>query len=392
MVTGVIRVPRFGHVLRRVGPHGLQHQFGQRLLDFRAFDLEYRCLRSRPPALAFRRHHTQVGDLQRHQVHFHAGNLFPETRIIDEALAIHLLATGDFLQVGQFTLGAADTGDARALVAEQILGVGPAFSFLADEIGDRYLDVLEPHLVHLMLAVQHDDGPDRHAGCGHVDEQEGDAFLLFSLAAGAHEAKNHVGVLRQRGPCLLAVDDIVVALPLRLCFERCEIGTGAGLRIALAPPVVAGVDARQVVVLLRLVAEFHDDRCHHGEAEGDQRGRAGGGILFVEDVPLHGRPAGAAPFHGPAGRDPVFLVEDFLPSHVVLAVNALVVEHLVTDVLGQGGAHELAHLFAKGGLFGGVIQIHRDSSPRIGCCAYRCGMGRAVFSRAVFSNDACGLA
>ena len=45
----------------------------------------------------------------------------------------------------------------------------------------------------------------------HVDEQEGDAFLRLHIGVGAHEAEDPVGILRQRGPGLLAVDDIVIA-------------------------------------------------------------------------------------------------------------------------------------------------------------------------------------
>src|SRR4029077_12079031 len=93
----------------------------------------------------------------------------------------------------------------------------------------------------------------------HVHEQEGNASLLLRRRVGTAQAEDHVGVLRQRGPGLLAVDDILVALALGLGLERGEVGTRAGLGKSLAPPVVNAGDTRQVMLLLRLVAEGIDD-------------------------------------------------------------------------------------------------------------------------------------
>ena len=52
---------------------------------------------------------------------------------------------------------------------------------------------------------------------------------------GAHEAENPVGVLRQRGPGLLAVDDVCVAVALGPGAQRGQVGPGAGFGKALAP-------------------------------------------------------------------------------------------------------------------------------------------------------------
>src|SRR3546814_1125125 len=68
-------------------------------------------------------------------------------------------------------------GDAGALVREQELGAGPALVLLIDTLLDRHADILEEHLVHLMLAAERDDRPYRDAGRFHVDQQEGDALL-----------------------------------------------------------------------------------------------------------------------------------------------------------------------------------------------------------------------
>ena len=46
----------------------------------------------------------------------------------------------------------------------------------------------------------------------HVHQQVGDALLLLRCRVGAHQQEAPVGVMRGRGPQLLAVDDVVVAI------------------------------------------------------------------------------------------------------------------------------------------------------------------------------------
>ena len=58
-----------------------------------------------------------------------------------------------------------------------------------------------------------------------VDEQEADAFLLFRLLVGAHEQVDVRGVVRERGPDFLAVDDEIVA-----------VDHGRGCRFARSEP------------------------------------------------------------------------------------------------------------------------------------------------------------
>ena len=92
----------------------------------------------------------------------------------------------------------------------------------------RNLDVVEEHLVHLVAAVHQDQRAHRDPGRFHVHQQERDALLASSRQAGvgAHEAENPVGEMPERGPDLLAVDDVVVAMP-RSAFglERREVGS-----------------------------------------------------------------------------------------------------------------------------------------------------------------------
>ena len=129
----------------------------------------------------------------------------------------------------------------------------------------------------------------------HVGQQEGDALLLLRVRVGADQQEDPVGVLRQRGPGLLAVDDVVVALAHRARLEAGEVGAGAGLGEALAPPVVEVGHARQEALLLLLRAEGDDDRAAHVGVEGERLRRRRLLQLLAEDVALAERPASGRP-------------------------------------------------------------------------------------------------
>ena len=118
------------------------------------------------------------------------------------------------------------------------------------------------------------DRPHGDAGRLHVDEQERDAFLLLRRRVGAHQAEDPVGVLRERRPGLLPVDDVVVAVAHGARLQRGEVGARARLGKALAPPVVEIGDARQESLLLRLAAERDHHRADHVDAEGERLRRA----------------------------------------------------------------------------------------------------------------------
>jgi hypothetical protein len=67
--------------------------------------------------------------------------------------------------------------------ASRVLGVGPALVLLADQLVGRHLDVVEEHLVDLVLAIHRDDRPHGDAGALHVDQQEADAGLRLAFGA-----------------------------------------------------------------------------------------------------------------------------------------------------------------------------------------------------------------
>ena len=206
-----------------------------------ALDLENRGLRAGRRRAPLRGQHAQIGDLERPQIDFDLRDLRGEQRILDAAGGRSAAPPAAMrFEPREFALGAADAGDIGALVTEQKLGVGPAAVLLADAILDRHPHILEPDLVDLMAAVEQRDGPDRDARTLHVDQQEGDAGLLLGVGIGAHQAENPIGILTERIPGLLAVDDVVHRPSQHGAgLQRRQIRAGAGFRIALAPPLLA---------------------------------------------------------------------------------------------------------------------------------------------------------
>jgi hypothetical protein len=93
--------------------------------------------------------HAQHQHLQRHHVDFEQGDLVAKAQVVPHAFGL-----GDALEALQLALGAVHVGDVGALVAEQVLGVGPALVLLADQVLGRHLDVVEKDLVDLAFAVQ----------------------------------------------------------------------------------------------------------------------------------------------------------------------------------------------------------------------------------------------
>src|SRR5207247_1940805 len=88
----------------------------------------------------------------------------------------------------------------------------------------------------------------------------------------------------------------------RAVFAQYRAGLQAGqiaargrLAVALAPPDLAAHDARQVLLLLRLVAELQEHRAEHPQAEAAQRDpTAERAQLLLEHARLGGREAAAA--------------------------------------------------------------------------------------------------
>lgn len=97
-----------------------------------------------------------------------------------------------------------------------------------------------------------------------------------------------VGEMRVRRPDLLAVDDIAIAVAHRPRLQARQIGAGAGFAETLAPIILAGKDARQVMRLLLGRAELLDHRRQQLQAQHRQVRRVRQRAFLLEDVALPG--------------------------------------------------------------------------------------------------------
>ncbi len=208
-----------------------------------------------------------------------------------------------------------------ALELQQPLGDGPALVELADQVLLRNLHVGEEHLRERRLAGDGPDRPHLDARGLHVDQEEADAVML-DLGIGAHEAEAPVGEAAARGPDLLAVDQIVVALVLGLGLQAGEVRTRARLGIALAPAHLAARDPGQVQLLLFLVAVFEQRRAEQRRAHAGHRVEgAAVGVGLQHDPRLRRRQPAAAVVLRPAGRAPALVAHALLPERPIRAVR-----------------------------------------------------------------------
>ena len=134
------------------------------------------------------------------------------------------------------------------LVAERDLRQRPAVVLVADEVLGRQAHVGEEHLVEGVGAGHLHDRADLDAGRVHRADEVGDALVLRHIGVGAGDEDAELGEVGQRGPDLLAVDHVLVAVADRPGAEVGEVGAGAGLAEQLAPDLLAGEQRQQVAV------------------------------------------------------------------------------------------------------------------------------------------------
>ncbi len=354
----VVAVPETAEIGRAIMADRLQRQFGQALLDFGPLDLEQARFGARPLAGIGARKAAQFGKFERGQVDFKLGHLALEEGVCEQRLVAVEFGARDRLHLFDAALRRRDAGDAGAFVREEELGAGPALILFIDALVDGDADILEEHLVHFMLAAERDDRAHGDAGRFHVDKEEADAFLLFRILVGADEEEAPVGILRHRRPGLLPVDDIFVAVPNRRGAQAGEIGARTGFRIALTPPILTRQDARQEARFLLGGAEGVDDRADHREAEGHQADAVGARGLLRPDETLRRRPAGAAIFDRPGGRDPSLFVENLVPGEEILLAELVALILLAAQFGGVIFGDERAHFLLEGEVFGAELHVH----------------------------------
>ncbi|MNO51578.1 hypothetical protein D3C76_419760 [compost metagenome] len=233
-----------------------------------------------------------------------------------------------------------------------------------------------------MLAVEGDDRPHRDARGFHIDQQERNAALLTGLGVGAHQAEHPVGKVRQGGPGFLAVDHVVIALAHCAGFQRRQIRTGTRLGVALAPPVLTGKNSGKEVCFLLGGAELDDHWRDHFQAERHHLRCARGKAFLVENMLLHGTPAGTAELDRPPRREPALPVEDLHPLHLMRFAQAFAQRNPLGQFARQIVAQEGPDFLAKGLFLWGKFNVHPSTPKSIG--AYPLPQGNCgVYSKTI---------
>jgi len=259
--------------------------------------------------------------------------------------------------------------EGEALVHEGGHAHGPAVVQPAQDVGLGHLDVVEVDLVELGVARDLLERLHRHPGTVHVEQKIRDALVLLGLGIGAREEHHPVGLVGERRPHLLAVDDELVTGLFRPRLERGEVGSRVRLGISLAPDLLAREHLGRVAALLLLRPVGNDGGARHADGQDVEDGRRlGERDLFVEDHLLHEGEAAPAVLLGPGDADEAGLVHlalplpqevvDLGPGHV--GADA----HPIAPVLGQVLLEPGADLVPEGRLFGGQLEIHTPSLGR----------------------------
>ena len=335
---------------QRLAAQRLDTQLGDPLLQLGAEDLGHRRQRARVLARGQRRLDALFRKGQRQHLAFAGGHLVRPHRIVAQAAAAGGgLPRGDLLQPLQLHAQRRRVVLPAPFKSEQVLGHRPAVVLLAHPIALGHPHIVEKHLALLRNLIETDDGLNGDPRGVHIQQQEGDARLGLAVAAGAHQQEHAVGVVGVGGPDLGAVDHIVVAVALREGLQRRQIGTGAGLGIALAPDILAGKNARQIMRLLLLGAEADQTGPAHLQAHGNQRRRLGAHQLLGEHRALADTPACAAILFRPVRRRPALCMQKTLPGHRLLHRR----EHRgglaprLQNLRGQRFIQERTHLLAE---------------------------------------------
>src|SRR4051812_8706522 len=151
-----------------------------------------------------------------HELHGLAVDVQRCHHVAEAAVALQAELLAELHQLGHAVLDVAGVADPEhaPFVAQRALRDRPSAVQFAEEVLSGHHHVGEEHLVEVgVLGVgELGQGPAGDARRAHVDHQRTDALVLGRVGIGAHEAKAPVGVVRPRGPDLLAVDDEVVAV------------------------------------------------------------------------------------------------------------------------------------------------------------------------------------
>ncbi len=160
---------------------------------------------------------------------------------------------------------------------------------------------------------------DLHAWAVHVDEHVRQTFMLGSIGVRAHHAKAPVGVMAEARPCLLAVDDEMIAVEHGFGSQRREVRTCIRLGIALAPYLIRAENTLKESLLLRFGPVSDERRAEERKPQHVyKRGSRRASHLFDKDRLLHQRCPATAVLFRPGNAYPSGFVHLLLPRSKVL--------------------------------------------------------------------------
>ena len=164
------------------------------------------------------------------------------------------------------------------LVGQRDLGQVPAPVLLPHQVLGRDADLVEEDLVEEVDAGHLHDRADLDAGGVHRADEVRDPPLLRGVGVGAGDEDAELGDVGDRGPDLLAVDDVGVPVPHGRRAQRSQVGAGAGLAEELAPELLArrgsGTGSGPSAPGSRRRAAWaRPSRCRSGSAAGARRRR-----------------------------------------------------------------------------------------------------------------------
>ncbi len=229
------------------------------------------------------------------------GGPLPVQRIVTGSPGRDLGQAG--LRIGAHAPQHPTLGERDPLVAEGDPGQAPTIVLGPDPVLDRDSDIGQEGLVEVVAAGHLDDLADLDARGGHVEDEVRDALVLGRGRVGPGQQDAPLGAVGPGRPDLLAVDHVLVAVPLGSGQKGGQVRAGLGLGEQLAPLLGAIEHAGQPALLLGLGAPGQDGRS--GPADGD--GVVGpldtGPLQLVVDDQLEVGVGAETPRLGPVGGD-----------------------------------------------------------------------------------------
>ena len=162
----------------------------------------------------------------------------------------------------------------------------------------------------------------------------------------------------ERRPCLLAVDDVVLAVAQRCRAERGQVRSSFRLGESLAPPDVHICRLGEELLLQLLRAERRDDRSDHGRVESQRLGHRGQLHLVEPDVALHRGPVPAAELLRPMRNSESVRIENPHRGHQIFTAQLGADAVLLAYLRGNLGGEESTHLVTKCGFLFCQGKIH----------------------------------